>query len=317
MSVFQNTLSKLGSTDALNGGFGDSGNGGSILVKTIVGGIVLAALVFLWPITSVPTGYRGVITVGGHIQGIVDEGFMLIWPWQKKVDFNIRAEQADVEKAEGSTNDTQPVNVSLTVRYSISVDRVAEVYEKYSHDGNLSSYVQTATAEVFKAVTAKYSATDLIARRADVSNDIASQLRSKMKVFGAQIISIDMRNFSFSPSYMAAINEKVTQEQLRQAADNKLKTVESEQKQKVAIAEAEADAQRKTADGEAYAQLKIATAQADSLKIQNAALAQNKDVLELRRIEVEQTKANKWNGALPTSIYAGAPIPFMNLPNGK
>ena len=281
--------------------------------NSVIAVIALVMLVAFWPLTSVPTGYRGVITVGGAIKSLKEEGYVLLWPWEKKVDFNIRAEQADVEKAEGSTLDTQPVNVSLTVRYSISLDRVTEVYEKYSHDGNLASYVQTATAEVFKAVTARYTATDLIAKRSSVSNDISALLRDKMKVFGAQIISIDMRNFSFSPSYMAAINEKVTQEQLRQAADNKLKTVESEQKQKVAVAEAEADAARKTADGEAYAQLKIATAQADSLKIQNAALAQNKDVLELSRIEVELEKARKWNGALPTSIYAGAPIPFLNL----
>ena len=63
-------------------------------------------------------------------------------------------------------------------------------------------------------------------------------LGSKLAVYGAQVINIDMRNFSFQESYMRAINSKVEQEQLRQAADNKLKTVESEQRQKVAIAEA-------------------------------------------------------------------------------
>ena len=110
---------------------------------------------------------------------------------------------------------------------------------------------------------------------------------------------------------MKAINSKVEQEQLRLAAENKLKTVESEQKQKVAIAEAEAAAQRATADGEAYAKLKVATAEADALKVQNSALAQNKDVLELRRIQVEQTRAERWNGQLPTSIYGSAPIPFL------
>jgi hypothetical protein len=35
--------------------------------------------------------------------------------------------------------------------------------------------------------------------------------------------------------------------------------------------------------------------------------------LELRRIQVEQTKAEKWNGQLPSAIYAGAPIPFLNV----
>jgi hypothetical protein len=60
------------------------------------------------------------------------------------------------------------------------------------------------------------------------------------------VINIDMRSFSFSDSYMRAINEKVTQEQLR-------------------------------------------------------------------RIELERTKADKWDGKLPEANYAGAPIPFLNV----
>ena len=168
--------------------------------------------------------------------------------------------------------------------------------------GNLSSYVQTATQEIFKAVTARYTAPDLIAQRSKVSNDIYAALREKLSLYGAQVINIDMRNFAFSDPYMHAINEKVTQEQLRLGAENKLKTVEAEQKQKVAVAEAEASAN-----------LKVATAQADALKIQNAALAQNKDVLELRRIEVAMTQAKAWNGVLPVNVYGSAPIPFINL----
>lgn len=275
--------------------------------------VIVIAFLVLWPFYTVPTGNRGVVTTFGKITGIEDEGLVVLPPWKKLSVFSIRAEQADIEDAEGSTSDTQPVKVSLTVRYSIATDKVAEVYEKYSHNGDLSSYVQTATQEIFKAVTARYSAPDLIAERAKVSADINDALRTKLAVYGAQVISIDMRGFAFSPSYMAAINEKVTQEQLRLVAENKLLTVEAEQKQKVAIAEAEASAVRAKADGDAYANLKIATAQADALKVQNAALTQAKDVLELRRIEVEQTKADRWNGVLPAAIYAGAPIPFLNV----
>ena len=287
----------------------------NFLRNAVIGVVVLIVLVAFWPIRTVPTGSRGVITVGGAIRGLQNEGFTVILPWQKLDVFSIRAEQADIENAEGSTSDTQPVKVSLTVRYSIAPDRVTEVYEKYSHDGNLQSYVQTATQEVFKAVTARYSAPDLIAQRAAVSGDITGALRSKLATYGAQVISIDMRNFSFSESYMRAINDKVTQEQLRLAAENKLKTVEAEQKQKVAVAEAEANAVKATADGDAYAKLKVAQAEAQAMQVQNEALAKNKDVLELRRIEVELTKAQKWNGQLPQAIYAGAPVPFMNVGN--
>jgi prohibitin 2 len=275
--------------------------------------VLLVLLALLWPFYSVPTGSRGVVTQFGKIVGIEGEGLAVLPPWQKLSNFSIRAETANIENAEGSTSDTQPVKVSLTVRYSIATDRVAEVFEKYSHDGNLSSYVQTATQEIFKAVTARYTAPDLIAQRSKVSSDIYTALREKLALYGAQVINIDMRNFAFSDSYMHAINEKVTQEQLRLGAENKLKTVEAEQKQKVAIAEAEANALRAKADGEAYASLKVATAQAEALKIQNAALAQNKDVLELRRIEVAMTQAKAWNGVLPVNVYGSAPIPFVNV----
>ena len=281
--------------------------------RIAIAAAALVVLFVLWPFYSVPTGSRGVVTQFGRIVGIEGEGLAILPPWQKLSNFSIRAETADIENAEGSTSDTQPVKVSMTVRYSIATDRVAEVFEKYSHDGNLSSYVQTATQEIFKAVTAKYTAPDLIAQRAKVSSDINVALRDKLALYGAQVINIDMRNFAFSESYMHAINDKVTQEQLRLAAENKLKTVESEQKQKVAIAQAEASARKAQSDGEAYANLTIAKAQAEALRLQTAALAQNKEVLELRRIEVEKIKAEKWDGALPTAIYASAPIPFLNV----
>jgi len=290
---------------------------GPFIAKSLVAVAAIVTVAALWPLRTVPTGSRGVITVGGAIRGIENEGFLLLAPWQRLDIFNIRAEQADINDAEGPTFDQQPVKASLTVRYSISPDKVAEVFEKYSHDGNLNSYVQTATQEVFKAVTVKYTAPELIAKRAQVSSDISSALKVKLALYGAQVINIDMRNFAFSPSYMAAINDKVTQEQLRQAADNKLKTVEAEQKQKVAIAEAEANALKAKADGEAYANLTVAKAQAEALRLQNSALVQSKEVLELRRIEVDMEKAKRWNGTLPQNIYAGAPVPFLDVGKTK
>ncbi|MGA2552949.1 MAG: prohibitin family protein [Burkholderiaceae bacterium] len=283
------------------------------VLRVVIGLIALLLIALLWPFYSVPTGSRGVVTQFGRIVGIEGEGLAVLPPWKRLTVFSVRAEQADIENAEGSTSDTQPVHVSMTVRYSIVPDRVSEVYERYSHDGNLSSYVQTATQEIFKAITARYTAPDLISQRARVSSDINDALSKKLAIYGAQVINIDMRSFAFSDSYMHAINDKVTQEQLRLAAENRLKTVEAEQKQKVAVAEAEANAVKAKADGDAYALLKNATAQANALQVQNDALSKNKDVLELRRIEVEMTKAQKWNGQLPQSIYAGAPIPFMQV----
>lgn len=283
-------------------------------------GSFIALWIFLatcWPFYSVPTGSRGVVTQFGKIIGVENEGLAVLPPWQKLSNFSIRAEQAAIDNAEGSTSDTQPVHVSLTVRYSIATDKVTEVFEKYSHSGDLSSYVQTATQEIFKAVTAKYTAPDLIAQRAKVSADISAALKEKLALYGAQVINIDMRNFAFSDSYMKAINEKVTQEQLRLGAENKLKTVESEQKQKVAIAEAEASAVKATADGQAYKVITEAKAEADALLVQGQAKAKAMEVqanaLAKNGALVELTKAERWDGKLPQNMYAGAPMPFLNL----
>lgn len=286
----------------------------SVNIKTIVivTGLVLAGLVFN-PITTVPTGHRGVVTVGGKISGIYQEGFALLWPWEKMSVFNVRAEEAEIDNADGATSDQQPVKTSLVVRYSVMPDKVAHVFEQYSRDGNLNSYIQTASMDAFKAVTARYTAPELIARRPQVAQDIVAQIRLKATMYGANVINVDMTNFAFNAAYMAAINEKVTQEQLRQAAENKVLTVIAQQKEKVAVAEAEATARKVTADGQAYATTKRAEAEANALRVQNSALRESKDVLELRRIEVELAKAGKWNGQLPVNIYGSGPVPFLNI----
>lgn len=287
-------------------------------IGILVGAIIVIELV--WPFYVVPTGSRGVVTQFGKIIGIENEGLAVLPPWQKLTNFSIRAFEANIDNAEGSTSDTQPVHVNMTVRYSIATDKVAEVFEKYSHTGDLSSYINTATQEIFKAVTSRYTAPDLINQRAKVSGDIYAALQQKLDKYGATVINIDMRNFAFSDTYMKAINDKVTQEQLRLAAENKAKTVEAEQRQKVVIAEAEAKAVKAKADGEAYATVTNATAaakateldgraKAAAMEAQAAALSKNPAMVELRKAEAWLA----WDGKLPTEIYANSPIPFIGL----
>ena len=87
----------------------------------------------------------------------------------------------------------------------------------------------------------------------------------------------------------------------------------AQQKEKVAVAIAEAEAVKAQADGQAYSVTKRAEAESSAIRMQNAALQQSKEVLELRRIEVELVRASRWNGALPVNMYSGAPVPFLNV----
>src|SRR3979409_796087 len=97
---------------------------GSTVRRIVIGVVSLIVIAILWPFYSVPTGSRGVVTQFGRIVGIENEGLAVLPPWQKLANFSIRAEQANIDNAGGSTSDTQPVSVSLTVRYSIMTDKV-------------------------------------------------------------------------------------------------------------------------------------------------------------------------------------------------
>lgn len=289
-------------------------NVAKILTHAIGLFVVLILLAVMWPFHVVNTGYRGVVTQFGEIKRIETEGLVILPPWQDIRYFNVRAEESSVKGAEGATSDTQPVAVSMVVRYAVYPDKVAEVFEKYSKTGDLSSYVQSATSDTFKAVTAQYTAPELISKRRTVASDINRLLSEKLAVYGAKVVNIDMTDFSFGKDYMAAINEKTTQEQKKLAADNRLKTVESEQKQKVAVAEADAAAVKAKADGEAYATMVNAKAQADALRLQNAAIRESKDILELKRIEVAKIEAERWNGVrVPAAQLITAPTPIANV----
>src|ERR1700740_2401586 len=106
-----------------------SADSSSIPSKAILYGVVIVGVVIClsvaWPFYSVPTGSRGVVTQFGKIVGIEQEGLAVLPPWQNLTLFSIRAEEANIDNASGSTSDTQPVSVSLTVRYSISPDKVS------------------------------------------------------------------------------------------------------------------------------------------------------------------------------------------------
>ena len=161
------------------------------------------------PLYTIQTGTRGVITQFGVIQSVASEGLIVLPPWKNLEIFNVRAVATKIENAKGMTNDAQPVQAALTVRYNIEPNRVAEIYERYSRDGNLSSVVESATQEAIRVVTAKYSAVEILARREQISVDISKVVRMKLRLYGANLISIEVLRFSFSEENITKINRNI------------------------------------------------------------------------------------------------------------
>jgi prohibitin 2 len=283
-----------------------------------IGLAMAAVLAVLNPFRSVPAGYRGVVTQFGEYIGLREEGLAFVWPHQDLQVFSVRAEFVKLDKVSAASTDSQAVTASLTVRYAVMPNQVAMVYREFSRTGDISDYVETAAQESFKAATAGFTATDLIRQREVVSAKFKSILENKLKVYGARVIATDTTNFEFSANYKAAIDRKTTEDQNAQAAEAALRTTTAIEQKKVLAATAAAQVSKAEADAAAYSVTTRAAADAKALELMNQAIANNKDVLELKRIQVLQTRANRWNGVeVPNQFYGSAPIPLSSVTGAR
>jgi regulator of protease activity HflC (stomatin/prohibitin superfamily) len=103
-----------------------------------------------------------------------------------------------------------------------------------------SRIIVPATQEAFKAVTARFTAEELITKRTDVREAIIALLREKMTRHGLVLDEFAIVNFAFSPTFTQAIEAKVGAEQQKLKADRDLQRIQVEAEQKVASARAEA-----------------------------------------------------------------------------
>jgi regulator of protease activity HflC (stomatin/prohibitin superfamily) len=147
-----------------------------------------------------------------------------------------------------------------------------------------SKVIDPRIQEVVKAVVARYSAEELLAKREEVKQEVELALRNQLASYNIVVEAIQITNFQFSASFDHAIEAKQTAEQNALKAKNDLERIKIEADQKIAMAKAEAETIR---------------IQADAIRAQGGA-----EYVQLKAIE-------KWNGQLPQ--VSGANTPFISL----
>ncbi len=257
------------------------------IVAVVLGLIVLVLL--SGSFGTVSAGQRGVKTRFGKVVGTVDTGLYMKIPLIEhvnKMDVQTQKEQTD---ASAASSDLQTVNAKVAINYSIDPSKVADIYTRIGTEYK-SRVIDPAIQEVVKAVTAKYTAEQLITKRAEVTDAIQTSLKDKLVLSDISVTSVSITNFDFSPSFNQAIEAKVTAEQNALAAKNKLEQVKFEAQQKIETAKADAE----------------------SIKIQAAAITSQggEDYVKLQALKA-------WDGHGCVSYCFGSntqmPVPFLNL----
>ncbi|MBA8881649.1 SPFH domain-containing protein [Phyllobacterium myrsinacearum] len=182
---------------------------------------------------------------------------------------------------------------------------ILEVYTRYGTAENaVRQMIDRRISESLERVFGQFTADTAIQKRAELGAQFSAQIRDA--IGPVEIVSVQIENFSFSDGYEKNVAEKMTQEV-------EVKKLE----QKALQAKITADITVTNARAEADANLARATASAEGVRLQGeaeaSAIKAKSDALRESPNLVELTKAERWDGKLPTSFVPGSTIPFVNI----
>lgn len=251
-------------------------------VLTILIILALAVIAFSSAVI-IPAGNTGVVTTLGKVSdNVLQEGFHLKIPFaQNVVVINNKIQKQEVD-ANAVSKDLQTVESSIAVNYRVGYESSANIYKNIGSNYQ-DSMLLPAVQESMKSVSAKYTAEELITKRAQVGEEIKQTLESKVNEYGIVIEKFNIVNFDFSDEFNKAIEAK-------QVAEQNLIKTKTEQEQAIVVAEAEAKKKVIAANAEAEAISKKANAQAKANQLLSKSLSGTL---------VEYEKIQKWNGELP------------------
>jgi len=254
----------------------------------VIIGAILVFFLFLHPWVQIGAGERGVVLNFGAVQKtVLGEGLHFRIPiMQRVVPMDVKVQKAMTDAAAASSN-LQDVSSTVAINYHIVPDKANIVYQSIGIEFK-ERIIDPAVQEVVKAVTARYTAEELITKRPAVSNAMKLNLTERLIVNNIAVDAFSIVGFSFSKIFMEAIESKQTAEQLAMKAQRDLERIKIEAEQKITAAKAEAESLR--------------------LQKENITL----DLIELRKIEANLRAIDKWNGILP-QVTGGGAIPFIGV----
>jgi regulator of protease activity HflC (stomatin/prohibitin superfamily) len=262
--------------------------------KRVAAGVVVVAvllvLLLLNPFVKIDAGERGVVLNFGAVQGeVLGEGLHLRIPiMQKIMKMDVKIQKSET-RAEAASKDLQDIKSVIALNYHVIPEKANWVYQNIGVAFK-ERVIDPTVQEAVKAVTARYTAVQLIGDRENVSTAIKDALSQKLADYHLYVDGFSVIDFSFSKKFTDAIEAKQEAEQFALKAARDLDRIKIEAEQKITQAKAEAE----------------------SLRLQKQQITS--ELIELRKIEALREAIAKWNGTVPNVLLSGGGVsPLINL----
>ena len=273
---------------------------GNLSIGKII--LTIAVLVFIIVVASssfvvIPAGHTGVVLTFGKVGDVaLQESLHFKTPFvQQIVTIDNRIVKLDVS-TEAFSKDLQTISTVVAVNYRVSKDQSQAIYKEVGL-GFEDVLITPAVNEVLKAVTAEYTAVELVGSRGEVSVLLDQGLNDKLNVYGIYINELNIINWDFSEEYIAAVEAK-------QVAEQNLIKTRTEQEQALVIANTEAEKR-----------VIAATAEANEIKLLAEANAESNRILteSISDLLIQYQTVQKWDGKLP-AVMSDAGNMLIDIP---
>jgi len=264
-------------------------------------GLILAVILVVVFISAsyvvIPAGHTGVALTFGKVEDtVLQEGLHFKVPFVQKIAvMDNRIVKLDVN-TEAFSKDLQTITTVVAVNYHVGKENSQTVYKNVGLNFE-EVLITPAVNEVLKAVTAKYTAVELVSSRAEVSMLLDDGLNEKLNGYGIFINELNIINWDFSEEYINAVEAK-------QVAEQNLIKTRTEQEQALVIANTEAQKRVIAAEAEANEIKVLAEANAESNRIITESISE---------LLIKYQTVSKWDGKLPT-VMSGSDNMLIDIP---
>jgi regulator of protease activity HflC (stomatin/prohibitin superfamily) len=294
------------------------------LTGIIIGAVAVLALLIGIPssATYVNPGHVGIVIhrAGGGVDSTpVGPGIHLVNPLLTGIEeYPTYMQTLVLTKGsnEGSANNDeinvnsiegQPISLDVSLAFELDATKAPKLYQTFRTDLDViaHNYVKQSVRQALQEVVGQEEVAGVIGpKKAEVVGRTQALISERLAQYGIVVKQFTVNEVRAPEGVIAAINAKnvMTQEAL---------TAQNELQKKKFLADGEVIA----AQGSANALVAEATGKAKANELLQSSITQG--LLELKRLEIQRALADKWDGALPSTMIPGASTPLLQLPNSS
>jgi regulator of protease activity HflC (stomatin/prohibitin superfamily) len=193
------------------------------------------------------------------------------------------------DSVKARTKDGQEVSIDVSVLYGISPTAANQIHIKWQNRYE-NDFVRPTTRSAVRTIIASYSVEEIYgAARSEIQQKIHDLLVQPFNENGLILSDFLIRNVTFSPEYIKAVEAKVVAQQDSERAvleANKLRTqAKGQADAAVLAAQGDSDAISSRAKGQADATRLAAQAESDALALINAQISKNPALIQYTYIQ--------------------------------